>query len=289
MPSLYIKNLTKRYGKNLVLNNLSLELEKADVWALVAPNGTGKTTFLDCITNLITYQSGQITINKIDNKDNAIFKKLSYLQDSTILFPHLTGLDHLKFVLNIQKLPKRKINEIVSLTKIDKFYKRAVKTYSLGMKQRLLLAISLINSPNILLLDEPFNGLDPTSQMELRIMLKEICEMGTLVILSTHFLGEISQLTNKLLFLKDKKIIKKIVEDEFLIYAIYTTSNDQALKILSPFVVDAEIEKDMIICQFKKNSFDDAIREIQSKGIRLIKIREHINASEQMYQRLFIQ
>jgi hypothetical protein len=289
MPSLYIKNLTKRYGKNLVLNNLSLELEKADVWALVAPNGTGKTTFLDCITNLITYQSGQITINKIDNKDNAIFKKLSYLQDSTILFPHLTGLDHLKFVLNIQKLPKRKINEIVSLTKIDKFYKRAVKTYSLGMKQRLLLAISLINSPNILLLDEPFNGLDPTSQMELRIMLKEICEMGTLVILSTHFLGEISQLTNKLLFLKDKKIIKKIVEDEFLIYAIYTTSNDQALKFLSPFVVGAEIEKDMIICQFKKNSFDDAIREIQSKGIRLIKIREHINASEQMYQRLFIQ
>lgn len=289
MPSLYIKNLTKRYGKNLVLNNLSLELEKADVWALVAPNGTGKTTFLDCITNLITYQSGQITINKIDNKDNAIFKKLSYLQDSTILFPYLTGLDHLKFVLNIQKLPKRKINEIVSLTKIDKFYKRAVKTYSLGMKQRLLLAISLINSPNILLLDEPFNGLDPTSQMELRIMLKEICEMGTLVILSTHFLGEISQLTNKLLFLKDKKIIKKIVEDEFLIYAIYTTSNDQALKILSPFVVGAEIEKDMIICQFKKNSFDDAIREIQSKGIRLIKIREHINASEQMYQRLFIQ
>lgn len=289
MPSLYIKNLTKRYGKNLVLNNLSLELEKADVWALVAPNGTGKTTFLDCITNLITYQSGQITVNGIDNRDNAIFKKLSYLQDSTILFPHLTGLDHLKFVLNIQKLPKRKINEIVSLTKIDKFYKRAVKTYSLGMKQRLLLAISLINSPNILLLDEPFNGLDPTSQMELRIMLKEICEMGTLVILSTHFLGEISQLTNKLLFLKDKKIIKKIVEDEFLIYAIYTTSNNQALKILSPFVVGAEIEKDMIICQFKKNSFDDAIREIQSKGIRLIKIREHINASEQMYQRLFIQ
>lgn len=289
MPSLYIKNLTKRYGKNLVLNNLSLELEKADVWALVAQNGTGKTTFLDCITNLITYQSGQITINKIDNKDNAIFKKLSYLQDSTILFPNLTGLDHLKFVLNIQKLPKRKINEIVSLTKIDKFYKRAVKTYSLGMKQRLLLAISLINSPNILLLDEPFNGLDPTSQMELRIMLKEICEMGTLVILSTHFLGEISQLTNKLLFLKDKKIIKKIVEDEFLIYAIDTTSNDETLKILSPFVVGTEIEKDMIICQFKKNSFDDAIREIQSKGIRLIKIREHINASEQMYQRLFIQ
>lgn len=289
MPSLYIKNLTKRYGKNLVLNNLSLELEKADVWALVAPNGTGKTTFLDCITNLITYQSGQITVNGIDNRDNAIFKKLSYLQDSTILFPNLTGLDHLKFVLNIQKLPKKKINEIVSLTKIDKFYKRAVKTYSLGMKQRLLLAISLINSPNILLLDEPFNGLDPTSQMELRIMLKEICEMGTLVILSTHFLGEISQLTNKLLFLKDKKIIKKIVEDEFLIYAIDTTSNDETLKILSPFVVGAEIEKDMIICQFKKNSFDDAIREIQSKGIRLIKIREHINASEQMYQRLFIQ
>lgn len=77
------------------------------------------------------------------------------------------------------------------------------------------------------------------------------------------------------------------MEDEFLIYAIDTTSNDQCLEILSPFVVSAEIEKDMIICQFKKNSFDDAIKAIQDKGIKLIKIREHINASEQMYQRLF--
>ena len=254
MPSLCIKNLTKRYGENVVLNDLSLELENAEVWALVAPNGTGKTTLLDCITNLNSYQSGQITVNGIDNRDNAIFKKLSYLQDASILFPNLTGLDHLKFVSNIQKLPKTRIKEIVSLTKIEKFYKRPVKTYSLGMKQRLLLAIALINNP---------------------------------VILSTHFLGEISQLTDNLLFLKDKKIVKKIVEDEFLIYAIDTTSNDQALEILSPFVVSAEIEKDIIICQFKKNSCDDAIKAIQDKDIKLIKIREHINASEQMYQRLF--
>mgnify|MGYP000009141804 FL=1 len=287
MPSLCIKNLTKRYGENVVLNDLSLELENAEVWALVAPNGTGKTTLLDCITNLNSYQSGQITVNGIDNRDNAIFKKLSYLQDASILFPNLTGLDHLKFVSNIQKLPKTRIKEIVSLTKIEKFYKRPVKTYSLGMKQRLLLAIALINNPEVLLLDEPFNGLDPSSQIELRVMLKEISERGTLVILSTHFLGEISQLTDNLLFLKDKKIVKKIVEDEFLIYAIDTTSNDQALEILSPFVVSAEIEKDIIICQFKKNSFDDAIKAIQDKDIKLIKIREHINASEQMYQRLF--
>ena len=118
MPSLSIKNLTKRYGENIVLNDLSLELENAEVWALVAPNGTGKTTLLDCITNLISYQSGQITVNGIDNRDNAIFKKLSYLQDASILFPNLTGLDHLKFVANIQKLPKTRIKEIVSLTKI---------------------------------------------------------------------------------------------------------------------------------------------------------------------------
>ena len=77
---------------------------------MVAPNGTGKTTLLDCITNLNSYQSGQITVNGIDNRDNAIFRKLSYLQDASILFPNLTGLDHLKFVANIQKLPKTKRN-----------------------------------------------------------------------------------------------------------------------------------------------------------------------------------
>lgn len=287
MPNLSVKNLTKRYGENLVLDDLSLELNEAGVWALVAPNGTGKTTFLDCITNLITYQSGKITVNGIDNKNNVIFKKLSYLQDASILFPNLTGKDHLKFVANIQKLPKNRINEIVTLTKIEKFYKRPVKTYSLGMKQRLLLAISLINNPEVLLLDEPFNGLDPSSQIELRVMLKEIAQKGTLVILSTHFLGEISQLTDRLMFLKDKKIVKKIVEDEFLVYAIDTTSNEYSLELLSPFLVSGGIEEDVIVCQFKRDCFDSAIKTIQQNGVKLIKIREHINASEQMYQRLF--
>lgn len=289
MPSLSIKNLTKRYKENLVLYDLSLELENKDIWALVAPNGSGKTTLLDCITNLISYDFGKITINGIDNKNKSIFKKLSYLQDPSILFQNLTGLDHLKFIASMQKLPKTRISEIASLTKIEKFYKRDVRTYSLGMKQRLLLAIALINSPEVLLLDEPFNGLDPTSQIELRVMLKEISKKGTLVILSTHFLGEISQLTNKLLFIKNKKIIKKIVEDELLVYKIVTTDNKKSLEILSTFVVSEKIEKDYIICQFKKDSFDDAIKKLQSKDIKLLKIREHINQSEQIYQSLFNQ
>lgn len=287
MPSLCIKNLTKRYKDNLVLDDLSLDLNDSSIWALVSPNGTGKTTLLDCITNLISYEKGIITINGIDNKNNEIFKILSYLQDSSILFQNLTGLDHLKFVLNIQKLPKERINEIISLTKIEKFYKKSIRTYSLGMKQRLLLAVSLINNPKVLLLDEPFNGLDPTSQIELRIMLKEISKNGTLIILSTHFLGEITQLTDKLLFIKNKKIIKKILEDDFLLYAIETSDNKKSLEILSKFIVSGEIEKDLIICQFKKNSFDDAIKNLQFNGIKLIKIREHINQSEQIYKRLF--
>lgn len=287
MTSLCVKNLTKKYGDNVILDDLSLELNGAGVWALVAPNGTGKTTFLDCITNLIPYQNGNITANEIDNRNVKMFKSLSYLQDASILFPSLTGYDHLKFVANAQNLPKEKIKEIVKITKIEKYYKKAVKTYSLGMKQRLLLAISLLNSPKILLLDEPFNGLDPTSQIELRIMLKEIAEKGTLVILSTHFLGEISQLTDQLLFLKDKKIIKKIVEDDMLIYAISTTSNEYAMETLKEYTVNSYIEKDVIICQFKKDSFDDAIKKLQNSGIKLLSIREHINASEQLYQSIF--
>lgn len=289
MPNLLIKNLTKKYGKNVVLNDLSLELDGGEVWALVAPNGTGKTTFLDCITNLIPYQSGEIFVNGISNIDSSIFKKLSYLQDSSILFPNLTGYDHIKFVSKVQQLPNLRIKEVVELTDIGKFYKRPVKTYSLGMKQRLLLAISLVNNPEIILLDEPFNGLDPSSQIELRILLRKISESGTLVILSTHFLGEISQLTDKLLFLKDKKIVKRVVEDEFLMYSISTSDNDKSLEILNSFTVNAKIEKDSIICQFKKDSFDTAIKNLQSNDIKLINIREHINASEQMYQNMFNQ
>lgn len=287
MNSLSIKNLNKSYGNNIVLQDLCLELEGAEVWALVAPNGTGKTTLLDCITNLIPYNSGEIFINGMSNKDINIFKSLSYLQDASILFPNLTGLDHLKFVANAQNIPKHRIKEIVELTKVEKYYKRSIKTYSLGMKQRILLAIALLNNPKILLLDEPFNGLDPTSQIELRILLKEIAKNGTLVILSTHFLGEISQLTEKLLFLKDKKIVKKIVGDELLIYAIDTTENTEALEVLKPFLIRGYMEDEQLICQFKNESFDDALRTLHQNGIKILKIREHINASEQMYQMVF--
>lgn len=287
MNSLSIKNLNKSYGNNIVLQDLCLELEGAEVWALVAPNGTGKTTLLDCITNLIPYNSGEIFINGMSNKDINIFKSLSYLQDASILFPNLTGLDHLKFVANAQNISKDRIREIVELTKIEKYYKRAIKTYSLGMKQRILLAISLLNNPKVLLLDEPFNGLDPTSQIELRILLKEFAKNGTLVVLSTHFLGEVSQLTDKLLFLKDKKIIKKIVGNEILIYAIDTTSNYDALDLLEPLLLRGYIEDEQIICQFKANTFDDALRTLHQNGIKILSVREHINASEQMYQTVF--
>lgn len=287
MPNLCVKNLTKKYGENVVLNDLTLELEGADVWALVAPNGTGKTTFLDCITNLIPYKRGEITINGLSNGNTTVFKNLSYLQDASILFSNLTGYDHLKFVAKAQKLPKSRIKEVVELTKIEKYYKRAVKTYSLGMKQRLLLAISLINNPEVMLLDEPFNGLDPSSQIELRLLLRKIAENGALVILSTHFLGEISQLTDKLLFLKDKKIVKKIVEDDFLMYSISTSDNEKGLELLKVFTISAQIDKNSIICQFKKDSFDMAIKNLQSNDIKLVNIREHVNASEQMYQTMF--
>lgn len=287
MNSLSIKNLNKSYGNNIVLQDLCLELEGAEVWALVAPNGTGKTTLLDCITNLIPYNSGEIFINGMSNKDINIFKSLSYLQDASILFPNLTGLDHLKFVANAQNISKDRIREIVELTKVEKYYKRAIKTYSLGMKQRILLAISLLNNPKVLLLDEPFNGLDPTSQIELRILLKEFAKNGTLVVLSTHFLGEVSQLTDKLLFLKDKKIIKKIVGNEILIYAIDTTSNYDALDLLEPLLLRGYIEDEQIICQFKANTFDDALRTLHQNGIKILSVREHINASEQMYQTVF--
>ena len=155
-----------------------------------------------------SYQSGQITVNGIDNRDNAIFKKLSYLQDASILFPNLTGLDHLKFVANIQKLPKTRIKEIVSLTKIEKFYKRPVKTYSLGMKQRLLLAIALINNPEVLLLDEPFSQVDNFRKNELqRTLFTYLKEQNISCIVATHDGKDALSYSDKTLIMRDGKLL----------------------------------------------------------------------------------
>lgn len=208
MTVLHITDLCKSYGKKHVLSHLNLTIDVPGIWALIAPNGTGKTTLFDCITNLQKIDSGTIEVVGMKHTNPSIFHKVSYLQNNTVLYPELTGLDHLQFLQQTHHLPKDRIMGTAQLVGIQDYMKLPVKTYSLGMKQHLLLALAILTQPSLLLLDEPFNGLDPTSYVQTRQLLKKLAANGATVILSSHQLQEIDLLTTQLLFLKDGHIIQ---------------------------------------------------------------------------------
>lgn len=208
-----VDNLKKKYKKEWVLQGVQFEINHPQIVALVGPNGSGKTTLLNCMTNLLYLNSGTIKLLGKDYTDTSLFYDISYLQDNRILYENLTAYDHLKFVCSVQKLPTSKIIETARRVGMESYLKKRVQKFSLGMKQHLLLAMAIINSPKLLLMDEPLNGLDPTSAINMRKILLELHEKGTTIIISSHNLDEIDRLTNTIYFMKDGLILEESLDD----------------------------------------------------------------------------
>lgn len=208
MSVLCMENVTKKYGHHEVLKGMNLLLDKPGIFALVGPNGAGKTTLFNIISNLLKPTSGTIEVMGKKNTDPSIFFEVSFLKDNRVLYDYLTGLDHLDFIRLAQKLPKCRVDEVIEEMNIADYVKKKVGTYSLGMKQHLLIAMALLNKPKLLILDEPLNGLDPTSVILVRRLLKALAEEGSVVLISSHTLSEIDQLTDNILFLKDGRLVE---------------------------------------------------------------------------------
>lgn len=209
---LSIKNLEKSYGKHKVLKNISFDLEKPTILGLVGPNGAGKSTLINCIGNLIPYK-GEINIFGISNKKPDVFQKMSILKDNTILYPYLTGLDHLKFIKESHKLDENRISYVIDFLDIGSYMDKKVASYSLGMKQHLLLAMAIIPDADLIIMDEPLNGLDPTSILKTRQIITDLHKNAKTLIISSHSLLEIDQVTNDILFIKDGRLIYENIND----------------------------------------------------------------------------
>ena len=186
MSILKIENVTKNYGRHEVLKGVNLLLDKPGIVALVGPNGAGKSTLFNIISNLLKPTAGTIEVLGKKNTDPSIFLEASFLKDNRVLYEYLTGLDHLDFIRIAQKLPKSRVDEVIAKMNIQTYVKKKVGTYSLGMKQHLLIAMALLNKPKLLILDEPLNGLDPTSVILVRRLLKSLAAEGSVVLISSH-------------------------------------------------------------------------------------------------------
>ena len=211
---LSIKNISKTYRKSNVkaIDNISLEIEEGDIFGFVGPNGSGKSTTIKCVTGIHSYDEGEIMFNGISVKDNPnICKKdMAYVPDNPDVYETLSGIDYINFICDVYGVGderKVSIEKYATMFNIKDQLSNQIRSYSHGMKQKVVLIAALAHNPKLLILDEPFVGLDPKASYDLKEVMKELCANGTMIFFSSHVLEVVEKLCNKIAIIKDGKII----------------------------------------------------------------------------------
>ena len=222
------ENLCKSFGKKQILNDVSLEVNKGDILGFIGPNGAGKTTTIKLILGLQSIDSGTVKINGYDIKKDfeKAIEKVGTIVENPDLYMYLSGYDNLKLIANLYKnVDKKRIDEVVKLVKLEQRINDKVSKYSLGMRQRLGIAQALLHKPNLLILDEPTNGLDPEGIKELRDLIKRLAKKEKMaIVISSHNLAELESFCNKVTIIKNGKVVEtnsisevKKVEQSYII------------------------------------------------------------------------
>lgn len=211
-----IKDLVKKYGEQLALNNVSFSINNGEVVGLLGPNGAGKSTLMKSITNAIHTDSGEILVNELNVSTQPIASKkmIGFLQENNPLYMDMYVKEYLEFVTNIRNVPPSKIEEVIEKVGLTPEKHKKIHQLSKGYKQRVGLAQAIISSPEILILDEPTNGLDPNQIIEIREVIREIGKQKT-VILSTHIMQEVEALCSRVILLNKGKIVADQSIEEF--------------------------------------------------------------------------
>lgn len=220
------KNFSKSYGNKLAVDNLNLKIEDGILCAFVGPNGAGKTTTLKATAGILDFNNGDILINGLSIKNDSILckREIAYLPDEPKLYEFLKGIDYLNFICDIYDIKDERsdlIKKYSDLFELTGFLGNTINTYSHGMKQKLSIISALIHKPKVLLLDEPFVGLDPVSSHNLKEIMKSLTKEGVTIFFSTHVLEVAEKLCDKVAVIKNGKLIvyddvKKVIKDKSL-------------------------------------------------------------------------
>ncbi|MCU1808277.1 ABC transporter ATP-binding protein [Cytobacillus firmus] len=285
---LSVNGIHKTYGKEKVLNGVSFHIDRPKIVALVGPNGAGKSTLLNIITNLKQPNKGHITILDRDNRDPEIFKEISYMQDNSVLYDYLTGFDHLQFIGDMQGISKEKLLIAAKKVGMESYLNKKVGKYSLGMKQHLLLTMALVNNPKLLILDEPMNGLDPTSAIRVRELLIEEHQNGTCILLSSHNLSEIDRITSNIIFIKDGQLIEEDISTyEKTCYFVDVDNVNKATSILKENYI-AKVKGNKIIFYNEDLPIQSFIELMNINHINIVDIEKKVYGSEERYQSIYM-
>jgi ABC-2 type transport system ATP-binding protein len=249
---LKISNLTKKYGLLTAVSNLSFDIEKGSVYGILGPNGSGKSTTLGIVLNVVNKTSGNFSWFSGELTTHQALKKVGAIIERPNFYPYMTAHQNLKLVCKIKGISYDSIDrtlETVGL--IDRKHSK-FSTFSLGMKQRLAIASALLNNPEILILDEPTNGLDPQGIHQIREIIKEIAQQGTTILLASHLLDEVEKVCTHVVVLRKGVNLFSGRVDELIsshgFFELKTHQKDDLLKLLelNPNFSHTKVENDLV-------------------------------------------
>ena len=272
---LSIQGLSKNYGSIKAVDALDLEIKKGQVFGLLGPNGSGKTTTLSIVLGLIKPQKGHF---KWFGKPltAATLRKVGSILETPIFYPYLSATDNLKIIADIKRISYNSIDEKLAVTGLLERKNHHFKTYSLGMKQRLAIAAALLGDPEVLILDEPTNGLDPQGIAEIRGLIIDIAKDGKTIIIASHLLDEVQKVCSDVAVLQNGKCLYSgkvnFINNDGLLLEVMADKPELLIAALEncPWATISEKEKDHFLVQLQKdNSASDLNRYLLDQQVVL--------------------
>ncbi|MFS8612643.1 MAG: ABC transporter ATP-binding protein [Planifilum fulgidum] len=288
-------NLTKRYGNTAAVDRIRLRIEEGEVYGFLGPNGAGKTTTLKMLVGLIQPTEGTFTVfgRTFAQHRRWILSQTGALIESPSYYGHLTGRENLRIIQRLRGLPERNVSEALRVVRLEKHQHKRVDQYSLGMKQRLGLAMALISFPKLLILDEPTNGLDPAGIEEIRELIRSLPrQYGMTVLVSSHLLSEVEQIATSVGIIRDGKLVfqgslnsLKAKSDPAI--AVKTTDNLAAERVLDgQGLKPKERGGYLTLPDMEDRQVAEVNRTLVRAGIGVIRIEERKKILERIFLEL---
>jgi len=284
-------------NREQIINDLSFNIPQGSLYGFLGANGSGKTTTIRLILGLCKPSKGVVLINgeQITRNSLSLYSKIGSLIEAPSLYSHLSGEDNLKVFCKYYGLNPKRINDVLDMVGLKYASQKRAGFYSLGMKQRLGLALSVLHNPSILILDEPLNGLDPKGIAEMRELLLHLNKNeGMTIMISSHILSEIASTCDNICIIdKGKKVfsgeINKLLNSDLLdtYYSVRTDKTEESLKIISDFIPDARLEKECILFPLNDEMIiPSLVDKLVHSGIGVYEVAKKENTLEQLYLKL---
>lgn len=271
------QNLNKKLSKTAKISNVSFSLNERDILGFIGPNGAGKTTIIKSILGLYKIDSGKIEINGYDLEKDFVkaISNVGAIIENPDLYSYMTGYENLMIAAKIYDIKKERVNQIIKLVGLENKINLKVSKYSLGMKQRLGIAQSILHNPKILILDEPTNGLDPSGIIELNNLLLELSKGGMSIIISSHILSELETICNKFCIVNEgkiiyKKTIDKLKKEQQISEYVFEISDIEKIKNKLKY---EKVDSKHIKIKTTKNNINNLIKKLLENNIQIYEIK----------------